>query len=220
MKRLLLLLLVLYTGINYGQERMLVTEELRIQLNDSLFSHFYMGESSKPFFDSGQKKVIYDSSRMNDEDDFTYNLFISKEMGAESVYDTLLNFARQNAIEICDVNDTSLFVLVPTPACGILEGVDLMIDFKTVMKKNFNKIGHYPIPVVEQIIPFWEDIAYTGWDKDMKLYVLAAGAGKYADDMYLYNKKGELPLEWEHGYSRGIAINEKKKEIYYWLVIW
>lgn len=219
MKQLLLLLLVLYTGINHGQERVLVTEELRAKLNDSLFSHFYMGESSKQFFDSGQKRVIYDSSAVSYEDDFTYNLFISKEMGSESVYDTLLDFAKQNAIEICDVNDTSLFVLVPIRTDSLLEGIDLMIDFKAVMGKNFKKIGHYPIPVVEDIIPFW-DIAYTGWDKDMKLYVLAAGAGKYAEDCYLYNKKGELPPEWEHGYSRGMAINEKKKEVYYWLVIW
>ncbi len=93
-----------------------------------------MGESSKPFLDSGHKRVIYDSSRVNDEDDFTYNLFISKEMGAESVYDTLLNFAKQNAIEICDVQDTSLFVLVPTPSEGMLtEGIDLMIDYNSIM---------------------------------------------------------------------------------------
>ena len=124
----------LYTGINHGQERIKVTEELRVKLNDSLFSHFYMGESSKPFLDSRHKRVIYDSSRVNDEDDFTYNLFISKEMGAESVYDTLLNFAKQNAIEICDVQDTSLFVLVPTPSEGMLtEGIDLMIDYLSLI---------------------------------------------------------------------------------------
>ena len=53
------------------------------------------------------------------------------------------------------------------------------------------------------IIPFWGDVTYTGWDKGMKLYVLVAGASKYAEDCYLYNKKGELPPEWGHGYSRG-----------------
>lgn len=220
MKRLLLLLLVLYTGINYGQERMLVTEELRIQLNDSLFSHFYMGESSKPFFDSGHKRVIYDSSYVNDEDDFTYNLFVSKEMGSESVYDTLLDFAKRNAIEICDVNDTSLFLLVPSELdVEVVKGVDLIIDYERVKKNNFDKKNRYPVPLIEVIVPFW-NVSYTGWDKNMKLYVLSARPGKYASDIYLYHKKGELPLEWEHGYSRGMAINEKKKEVYYWLVIW
>lgn len=94
-----------------------------------------------------------------------------------------------------------------------------MINSDSVMAKNFNRKGHYPVPVMHSIFPFW-DISYTGWDKGIKLYVLAAQAGKYVDDMYLYDKEGALPPEWEHGYSRGMAINEQKREIYYWLVVW
>lgn len=55
--------------------------------------------------------------------------------------------------------------------------------------------------------------------KDFTLYVLDAKKGKYWDDQYLYGGK-YMPPEWEHGYSKGIAISEKSNIAVYWFVIW
>lgn len=32
--------------------------------------------------------------------------------------------------------------------------------------------------------------------------------------------KDEVPLGWEHGFSKGITLNEKNQTINYWLIIW
>lgn len=29
-----------------------------------------------------------------------------------------------------------------------------------------------------------------------------------------------LPEDWKNGMSRGIAVSEKEKNIYYWLIMW
>lgn len=221
MRQLLILLFILYSSTGYGQAIYRYGENVRVRLNDTLFSHFHMGDSVKFFFAFTHEHIRGEHYNQRDKtyDTYSHNLFVDKELGQGSVYDTLLDFARRNAIEVCDVNDTSLFLLVPFQSSKKIEGLDLMIDSDSVMAKNFNKKGHYPVPVVNGIYPFW-DVSYTGWDKGIKLYVLAAQAGKYADDMYLHDKEGALPPEWEHGYSRGMAINEQKREIYYWLVVW
>ena len=61
----------------------------------------------------------------------------------------------------------------------------------------------------------------TRWKlpKDFVLYVLDAKKGKYWDDKYLYGGK-YMPPEWEHGYSKGIAISKKRNIVLYWFVIW
>lgn len=216
MKRLLVLLFVtLYFSISYGQADMEFLENVRDKLNDTLFVHFHEGDSVKFFYSSTHKRI--GKVRLI-EAYYSHNFFVDKELGQGSVYDTLFAFARRNAIEVYDVNDTSLFLLVPFNSSRI-EGEDLMIDSDSVMAKNFSRKGRYPVPVMDAIFPSW-DISYTGWDKSMKLYVLAAQAGKYADEMYLNDKEEALPPGWEHGYSRGMAINERKREVYYWLVVW
>ena len=54
---------------------------------------------------------------------------------------------------------------------------------------------------------------------DFVLYVLDAKKGKYWDDKYLYGGK-YMPPEWEHGYSKGIAISKVRNIMLYWFVIW
>lgn len=54
---------------------------------------------------------------------------------------------------------------------------------------------------------------------DFKLYVLDAKPGKCFNEKYLSGGK-YMPKKWENGYSKGIAISEKRNVIIYWLVIW
>lgn len=215
---LLLLLVVLCLETSKAQKREYLYDKVRGLINDSLFSHSHMGMGIKKLFAAASEHHEFMASE-NKIDNFSYTFFVDQETGQGSIYDTILDFTKKNAIAVYDVNDTSLFVLVPTPGKHLIEGIDLAIDFDKIMERNFRVKNRYPIPAVDSYCPWW-DVTYIGWDKNIKLYVLAAKPGKYLDDIYLHEKKGILPPEWEHGYSRGIAINEKRKEIYYWLVVW
>ena len=55
--------------------------------------------------------------------------------------------------------------------------------------------------------------------EDFTIYVIEADAGEYFDKKYL--TKGDfMPSEWKNGYSKGIALSEKKQVIIFWLIIW
>ena len=56
-------------------------------------------------------------------------------------------------------------------------------------------------------------------DNDFTIYVLESKTGEYMTKENL-TTKNKLPTNWKHGFSRGLAINNKKKEILYWLTIW
>jgi hypothetical protein len=77
--------------------------------------------------------------------------------------------------------------------------------------------GKYPIP---------NFLEYKGSEgQTMKLsenyiiYVLEAKPEEY-DDRYKMKINKQMPKEWEHGYSKGIALNEKDKEVIYWSIMW
>ena len=83
MKYLLILLFVLYVSVGYGQTSSYIFEELREELNDSLFSHFCKGDSVKLFYASTHKRVRDERRIKYDEefDSFLCNLFVGKELG-------------------------------------------------------------------------------------------------------------------------------------------
>ena len=56
-------------------------------------------------------------------------------------------------------------------------------------------------------------------DNDFDIYVLEANAGNYFSKFDL-SPNFQMPEKWRNGYSKGIAINESKKIIIYWSVIW
>lgn len=78
--------------------------------------------------------------------------------------------------------------------------------------------GKLPIP------NFWHN-DYTTDDtecklpKDFSLYVLETKAGKFVVDSLLTDGRF-MPERWKNGYSKGVAISEKRRVIIYWLVIW
>ncbi len=55
--------------------------------------------------------------------------------------------------------------------------------------------------------------------KSYRLYVLGAKSGKYIHENLLM-EEGHMPEEWEHGYSKGVAINKEKREAIYWIEVW
>lgn len=54
---------------------------------------------------------------------------------------------------------------------------------------------------------------------DFDIYILSSKSGQFIDEYYL-SKSLNMPKEWEHGYSKGVAMNEKQEAIIYWAIIW
>lgn len=88
----------------------------------------------------------------------------------------------------------------------------------TGIDKDCN-LGKLPVP------KFWEE----GWHENTStqiglnpgytLYVLDSKSGVFMDESKLPNGK-YTPFVWEHGYTRGVAINEKDNVVIYWFDIW
>ena len=55
--------------------------------------------------------------------------------------------------------------------------------------------------------------------KSYVLYVLEAKSGKYLPGSLLM-KEGTMPAGWEHGITKGVAVNPGKYEVIYWIEMW
>lgn len=59
----------------------------------------------------------------------------------------------------------------------------------------------------------------TKLSKDFDIYVLEAKSGNYFKKFDL-QPDSQMPTDWENGYSKGIAVCQKKKTVIYWSIIW
>ncbi len=77
----------------------------------------------------------------------------------------------------------------------------------------------YPVP------KFWQkgwnesDETLIGLKPGYILYVIEAESGIFLDRDKLPNGK-YTPFGWEHGFTKGIAINKNEKSVIYWFDIW
>ena len=74
-----------------------------------------------------------------------------------------------------------------------------------------------PVPLFES--DEYKGNTFSGLPEDFKIYVLDAKQGKYLEDKYLYDCSC-LPEKWKHGYSKGVALSDKRKVIIYWVTVW
>ena len=49
--------------------------------------------------------------------------------------------------------------------------------------------------------------------------MIEAKSGKYFKNFDILPNP-QMPLDWQNGYSKGLAINKKRKTIIYWGIIW
>ena len=84
-------------------------------------------------------------------------------------------------------------------------------------KHNVTMASSLPVPLFE--IDQYKGNTMSGLPEDFKLYVLDAKPGKYIDDKYLQECEC-LPEKWKHGYSKGVALSDKKQVVIYWVAVW
>ena len=93
---------------------------------------------------------------------------------------------------------------------------------KRMAMANFERDSCLPIPFFRDQ---FSDAMYTGSTcsglKDgFILHVFDAQPGIFLSKELLYDSSECLPEKWKHGFSRGVALNEKEKEVIFWIVVW
>ena len=89
---------------------------------------------------------------------------------------------------------------------------------KKLAKHNITTSNTLPVPIFE-IDAYHNDKNSCGLSDDFKIFVLEAKPGKYLEEKYLHECEC-MPEKWKHGFSRGIAANDKEHIIIYWLAVW
>ena len=137
-------------------------------------------------------------------------------------YDSLKGQFKSLQIKNLNPNDTS--VILVFPYCDISVDMDGNI-VKGLESKKKKKLSHHnniiqngiPIPLFK--IDLYNGDTFSGLPEDFKIYVLEAKPGKYLEDKYLRNCEC-LPKKWKHGFSRGVAMSDKRHVIIYWVTVW
>lgn len=56
-------------------------------------------------------------------------------------------------------------------------------------------------------------------DSTYTLFIIDAKSGVYWDEKYLTNSN-QMPTNWSHGFSKGVAVSEINRVVVYWFAIW
>ena len=76
-----------------------------------------------------------------------------------------------------------------------------------------------PIPNFSNFSAYNTNTTVCKLPKDFSIYVLESKPGIFLKENQLTD--GEyMPKVWKHGYSKGVAISSKRKEMIYWVIIW
>ncbi len=140
----------------------------------------------------------------------------------QAKYDSLKNHFNTLAKESFYPNDTS--VLLVFPYCDVSVSLDgyVVRNLETKKKKELARHNRtiqnaIPIPMFE--INEFQASTFSGLPDDFKIYVLDAQSGKYMGYKYLQDCVC-LPKKWKHGFSKGVALSDKRKVIIYWVTVW
>ncbi|MBR8538379.1 hypothetical protein KDU71_22600 [Carboxylicivirga sediminis] len=77
----------------------------------------------------------------------------------------------------------------------------------------------YPIPNFSNFSSYQTDETEPKLQKEFNIYVLEAKTGRFLAEEDI-TKGLYMPEEWKHGYSKGVAVNESKKLMIFWVIIW
>lgn len=134
----------------------------------------------------------------------------------------------------------SVIAVLSSKSMAIYEAEDscLLIIDKHLTKENwinFDKTSKYlpdvygnerecskyklPVPKIWEEYFVEDKTAALGLSRGYKLYILDAQKGEFLPSDSLPNGK-LTPTGWEHGFSKGVAINRQSRTLIYWFDIW
>ncbi len=139
----------------------------------------------------------------------------------EEIYDSLKTYFKQRSIVKLSPSDSTLLLVFSY--CDTLE-VDGYIfknqespEKQKHAKDNITIARSLPVPLFD--IQEYSGNTKSGLNEDFIIFILGANSGEYLDKNHL-EECDCLPANWKHGYSKGVAMNDKRKVIIYWTIFW
>ena len=194
-----------YMKWKLGEVSKSYNEELnKIDIPAKLLSHFPAGITKLPI------KLMIPDIKISNESIQT----ILYEFDVErSKIDSMVAILDSNKVQNYLPSDSNLIVLK--------QQVLRKEDYKKVevmLPIPFFEIDSFSHPEdVVRTEDIYSETSKSGLSKDFRIFVLESEKGKYWKELEPDNY---MLKEWENGYSKGIAINQKNNTIIYWVVIW
>jgi len=91
------------------------------------------------------------------------------------------------------------------------------INTELIEQDWFN--DYLPVPNFWNFSRYETNNTVSRLPSDFKIYVFEAKPGIHFDKQKLVTG-GYMPEKWKHGYSKGVAISQERREIIYWVIIW
>jgi hypothetical protein len=195
------------------------------QMNIDYYPDFLINHFPKKTF--GNRGILSFNRAAHDKLPTAYlpNILISKFKYDDSEYKKIKNEFVNKSITKFDSNSENLIILFRYFELEKDSNIklDIMpIKLKKQLAENNIQYGKsYPIPFFRNYDTDVLKKANYGLSKDDVILVLESKSGKYMPDKFLSDKSHYLlPKEWKHGYSKGVALNDKKNRIIYWMILW
>jgi len=166
-------------------------------------------------------------------DSMSVNLIMNKDTSSGCIYYMLFEYEKNDIKKpfLDSINNRSIskFQSSDTNIISVKrETVTYWHPEKNRTYKNlvFGDKFYYPVPYFEKhssleyrgnVNDIYSDTTTSGLSQDFMIYVFDYKPGIYWKGLRPLNY---MPTECKNGYSKGIALNEKKKIIIYWFIIW
>lgn len=138
-----------------------------------------------------------------------------------SEIDSIITKASEKSMAIYDSDDSCLLVID-----SYLNQQNYLKYDKTIRKAPW---GNLPVEECNKnklpVPKFWDrlwsetDKTKIALNPNYKLYILDSKKGLFMDEKLLPNGK-LMPSGWEHGYTKGWAINKESSSVIFWFDIW
>ena len=133
-------------------------------------------------------------------------------------------FSKMNIIEKFNSTDSNHILIFSYNEDKNVDYDNISITGKTneesrvLANRNLLFSKELPIPYFSYVLGSMTN-TYSGLDSSFIIQTIDAKAGIYIDTTHM-KCNDYLPKKWKHGYSKGVAISEKKQIIIYWVVVW
>ena len=193
-----------------GQEKKIFNEIL-LNFDKDLTSHFPKELSSSYIITTNIRPENFDSVKL-----YKY-FFLSIKQAVN--FDYQKNHFNSNSKYKYSSIDSNLLLVFPFHNEVIINGEKFNNiepeSKKYRAKRNLNLPNSLPVPLFD--IDEYKSNTYCNLDSNFTLYVIDAVPREIVNCNQL---NVSMPKKWQHGYSKGVAMNDKDKTIIYWISVW
>lgn len=160
-----------------------------------------------------KNKLICNTDRAKNN----FSLFLFEYQLTEKELDRVVRKATIHSIAQYSSTDSCNFIVNRFESRATSENFSMpkITDTAQIDKPCFK--DKYPIPnfidySIEEGVDFWKEPGF-------EIFVLDAGSNSKFNTFNL-TPNYQMPEIWKNGYSKGIALNFRKKMVIYWLIVW